>query len=322
VEKKVITKLRGTQLRYYCKRIAHALVNTLLWLAASTVIWFLLILIWVINERQSEDSPEAYSSAHFTIVNKGTHAGILKSDLKSVADDLEDSRPRIMSDLGIREMPHVVVYVYPNGDQEFEDLYGSPTDKIGGFVGIGTTDFIVMQWRESLEGGLSPWEAVGAQVVAGRTAQHEFAHLATNELLFEYWQQEGNVATRAEWNRQCLRGRYCRVTNWYKEVLAQYEARALLSKNLVRTFEERIDTIDPTQLYGDDVYAYGRLVGEYMVSRWGVEGLRDMVLEGGDVQAALGVSSEDFAAGFRTYAKTQMGPILFQYKHTGTVIFD
>jgi|SRR3989344_848542 len=314
---------RDGPVRSLTRRISSKVLTFLRWFALSTAIWLTGIIAVALYEKSLYEEPttSAYSTAHFTIINEG----VAKSDAQAVSDELEQHYARILDDFGILSIPHVVVRLYPKGSREFEDESGqAKRENLQGFVGNSSVDTMYLQWAKEPNPDQPLLEEIGIEQFVRRVALHEFAHLVEHNVLYEKAMEDGWVTSRADWRRTCLYNRthtYCDVPGWWSEAVAQYEGRAMATKELLTEYESRAASLEPTRFTNEDAYTYGRLLGEFVYKKWGTEGLHDMVTHNADTSAALGVSADEFNAGFREYAAERMKGLLLQYKYTKQVTF-
>lgn len=304
-------------------RLSKKVLTFLLWFAVSTLIWVVIILMWSAYDtaQPKELIAGAYTTEHFTLI----YEGLPVSDAEYVGDALERERARIIDDFGVTNVPHIVVYLYSEGNKEFVDRYQGPVEvsDVGGFVNNNSLAVMYVQWVTEDNSGQRFLDLVATRSYVSAQAKHEFTHIVTHELLYEKALADGLVTSRAHWEIRCRYGGVdCRTPAWFSEAIAQYEAKLWGSGKDLALYKDRADTFDPTTLTGKDQYTYGRLIAEYVVNEWGVEGLRSMVLHDANIEEALGVSSDTFNAGFRAYASERISGILLQYNYAGVLLFD
>lgn len=313
------------QVRRYVMRILKKTLLFLKWFALSTFIWIVIIIVSAIFSANAPKNLEsgAYTTDHFTVI----YEEIDREQAKYVGDDLERNFERITSDLGVTDMPHIVVYLYSETSIEFKDRHNGGDmhiDNVGGFVKRNNLNTIYLRWALAYDSDKSVLTAFAEPSAISSEAQHEFTHLVAANILYEKALSEGIVSSRADWERECTYTGYafCSTPVWFDEALAQYESNLRGGSDLLIDYPSRAQTIDPTTLTGRDRYTYGRLIAHYIAHTWGKESLRTMVLYGADTNQALGVSRDEFIEGFRTFAADYLKEPLLLYKHTGQVVFD
>lgn len=117
-----------------------------------------------------------------------------------------------------------------------------------------------------------------------KVAVHEFAHYVTNRLAAEF---------------------KVPAVVWLWESIALYEAgqeRDLTDLSYMQTgnFPSFLDGSSGST----DIYHLGYWVADYIINNWGWEGIRELVACRGDVRQALGVTEDEFYAGWYEAVKT------------------
>lgn len=304
-------------------RLSKKVLTFLLWFTVSTLVWVVIILTWSAYDISQPQAlvAGAYTTEHFTVI----YDGLPTSDAEYIGKQLERERSRIIADFGVTYVPHVVVYLYSEGNKEFVDRYRGAMNvsEIGGFVDNDSLTTLYVQWVTKDSSGREFLNVIAERSYVSALAEHEFTHIVTHESLYEKALADGAMSSRADWERQCRYGGvYCQIPTWFSEALAQYESRLWGDGEILFAYKDHIETLDPTLLQGKDQYSYGRLIVEYIVKEWGVEGLRSMVSHNANIEEALGVSTDTFNTGFRVHASERIEGLMLQYTYAGTLLVD
>ncbi len=214
--------------------------------------------------------PYTLESEHFTFY----YTEIDKSSITQVRDKLEENYSRIVEDLKPISMTKVKVKIYQNLAAFHKAI--DREDAGDWLVGI------VMEKDEMKM--VSPGNAGSDQSFEDmlNVAVHEFTHVVAYNMT-EY--PAGNSM------------------NWLMESLACYEAGQFNDpKEMTFMQEGRYPTF--AQLTGGgepSIYALGYTIIEYIKDTWGMEKVRELVTNYGNIPGALGKTTEEFEKGWQTY---------------------
>jgi hypothetical protein len=204
-------------------------------------------------------------TAHFRV-----HADqAADSLLREIADRLEAELPRVAADLAVSGVRPVTVKVWQD-----EAAWGAEVQRYFGRR-IDTAGYIT---------GPDELRVLAVSQVA-RNAVHELAHCLS---LY-------------------VNPTFANNPRWLWESVALYENRELVDP---RTLSYLVQGRPPTlaQLDVDvtawrQVYEVGYLIGEFVVARGGLAGLRDLIRTNGNTLAVLGLSSAQFEAAWYAWVR-------------------
>ncbi len=196
---------------------------------------------------------------------------------QEILDLLETNHDRITTDLRPDKSGQYTVRIYPNLQEFHKDLNmpNAPDWAVG------------TAWGDSELRIVSPNNPGPSHTYDSmlQVAVHEFAHCVTLRL---------------------AAGRDPRKMIWLWESIALYEAgqdRDLSNVPYMQTgqYPRFLEITDQTQ--STEIYQLGYSIADYIVTTWGWEGIRNLVLNTGDVTKALNVSEDEFYAGWYAFAK-------------------
>jgi len=214
------------------------------------------------------------TTAHFEV-----RADRASSDLLThVAEQLEAHYARIISDLRVDSLATTSVWVWQDSDSFYADMatrgpvyYGA-----GGYVVNGhTVSLLVVPAASAAE--------------FAREAVHEFAHIVS-------------MAVNASIPNN---------PRWLWETVAQYESGSFVAPTTLEYMRAgrypSIADLDAAWNTSSQVYQVGYVLGEYIVARWGQDGLVRLILLNGDVPGALGVATAELESGWRAFLHEKYG---------------
>ena len=192
-----------------------------------------------------------------------------KSCIDNMANKLEENYSKVVNDIKPDYVPIIKVTVCYN-QEEFDNTVNRELKNL--FLGVldGHTtskyEFYIMS--PSCEHHKRSYDYVAKQAV------HEFTHCIT----------------------------FC-VTEftpkWLNESIAQYESSAFYKPD-----SYNYPTISGMNEDGKTVvYNYGYILIQYIVSRWGMDGVRKLIRNRGDIKAVLGISEKDFENGWHEFMR-------------------
>jgi hypothetical protein len=203
-------------------------------------------------------------------------------DAATVADTasrVEAEHARILGDLQLATMPRVTVTLYPD----------SPTllEAVRSFVGP------------------APFTPSG--VVGGPTTVHVMSpnHIAT-------WSYANGITTIVHEFAHCvslqINGSIANNPRWLWETIAVFESRQFVAPQTMPWLANGPPTFARLNGFDNaDVYGVGYLIGEFIVSRWGQQGLGALLRNRGDTVAVTGLSEADFLAAWYDFVRRQYG---------------
>ena len=214
------------------------------------------------------------TTAHFQLLGDRVDA----ARLAAVADALESNYSRITADLRVAALPVTSVWIWQDSTSFYADMASRGT------VYYGAGGYVRDAHAVSL---LSAPGVASAHVARG--AVHEFAHVVS----------------------MAVNPRIPNNPRWLWETVALYENREFIDPatlDYMRTgnYPSLADLDAPYNVSGR-VYQVGFLLGEYIVQRWGQDGLVRLIERNGDLPAAIGATTAEFESGWYTLLHEKYG---------------
>ncbi len=214
------------------------------------------------------------TTAHFRILGDRAASSLLQV----IADALEANYPRITADLRVSGLETTSVYAWADSASFYDHM-----QRTAGTVWQGSGGWVPGPHTVSI---------LAADVTASRAASgavHEFAHVVS-------------IAVNASIGNN---------PRWLWETVALYENRefvdpATLDYMRAGNYPSLAD-LDADFNSGRQVYRVGYVLGEYIVQKWGVDGLVRLIQRNGNVVAALGVTTAEFESGWHTFLHEKYG---------------
>lgn len=197
-----------------------------------------------------------------------------KSDeacIDRVSKKLEENYERIVNDLNAENVPMITVSIYPNLEKFHESIAAYVRNPQDWVVGISTSSSNIQMVSPNNPGPSHNYNSIM------QVAVHEFTHCVTYAI----------VKSQSS------------SPNWLWDSIALYEAGQ--SRNFNRN---KLPTIAKLKEKGNTyIYTFGYSLADYIISRWGIEEMRELVKSNGDIEKTLGISTEEFEKGWREYVK-------------------
>ncbi len=214
------------------------------------------------------------TTAHFQIL--GDLAG--SALLHSIADALEADYPRITSDLRVSGLQVTSVYVWQDSTSFYDHMRrtaGTVWQGSGGWVpGPHTVSILAADATESR---------------AASGAIHEFVHVVS-------------IAVNASIGNN---------PRWLWETVALYENHDFIDPTTLDYMRlgnyPSLAELDADFSVSRRVYQVGYVLGEYIVGKWGLDGLVRLIQSNGDLATALGVTTAEFESGWYTFLHEKYG---------------
>lgn len=220
-----------------------------------------------------------HASAHFTF----HYTGPDRTVIETISPIIESAFPRVVTDLGADGIGRVDVFFY-----ETHDDLADAVRPVVGAIPSWATGLVTSAQRIHL---LSPRAADVSAAGAATQVVHEFAHCAT---LFVNPSLANNP-------------------RWLWEAIALYEAgESVDPRGLPYLSTGPYPTLSVLSVMSDRrIYDVGYLLGEFVVSRWGLSGLRTLIRSSGNVESSLGLATRDFETDWISFVRARygMGPI-------------
>jgi hypothetical protein len=228
------------------------------------------------SRNGTETSFAQHTSAHFTFHHTATDAATIATTALTV----EAEFARITADLQVSAMPQVAVYLHP----DLPSMQAAVRPFVGSLP-AGATGLVTAVDRIHV---LSPTLAREWSYEDGRRAiVHEFAHCVT-------WRVNPTIGNNPRWL-------------W--ESVAVYEAMQFVHPRRVHAFTAaqpptlaRLNAFDNT-----DVYDVGYVIGEFIVSRWGRDGLVSLIRSNGNLAQTTGLTEAGFVAQWAAFVQRAYG---------------
>lgn len=215
------------------------------------------------SSRAAENLVARLDTAHFHLLA----GGAADSVVRSVAEALEAARPRLLADLGVPATRPTTVRIWQDESSFLAALEAALGQRFSATGYIAGPDEIRLLAVPRVE----------------RNATHEFVHAAS---LY-------------------LNPSFANNPRWLWETVALYENGEFVDpKTLPYLAGRAFPTL--AQLNADPntsqrIYDLGFVLGEFMVSRVGPEGLIEMIRRNGDTAAVMGLSAAQFEAAFAAF---------------------
>jgi len=213
------------------------------------------------------------TTAHFALLADRASPAVLQA----VTDALEPAYVRITADLRVSGLPETSVRVWQDSTSFYADMRAAT-----GTVFQGSSGWVPGPHSVSI---LAATDAA----VTGRTAVHEFAHIVS-------------IAVNASIGNN---------PRWLWETVALYENGEFVDPATLDYMRNgNYPTLtDLDAAYNDSgrVYQVGYVLGQFIVERWGLDGLVRLIQRNGDVPAALGVGAPEFESGWHTFLHDKYG---------------
>ena len=243
------------------------------------------VLLWALaagcgaDQTRSGPSPaqtfQEHQSANFTF----RYTSLDAANVGDTASRVEAHHARILNDLQLASMPRVTVTLYPDSPSLLEAVrsFVGPTPFTpSGVVGGPTTVHVISPnhtatW--SYDNGIT-------------TIVHEFAHCVSLQI-------NGSIANNPRWL-------------W--ESIAVFESRQFVDPRTLPWLASGPPTLARLNGFDNaDVYGVGYLIGEFIVSRWGQQGLGALLRNRGDTVAVTGLGEAEFLAAWYEFVRRQYG---------------
>ena len=217
-----------------------------------------------------EEPTEKVATVHFRIL--ADRADI--TTCRAIGDGLEAAYPRMKADLGNPELPIISAWLWT--DQAA--FYDAMRRNIGA-TQQGATGYVF--------GGRNLALLVVPAVESNAT--HELAHLVSI-----------GVNPRIGNNPR-----------WLWEAVALYENREFVDPWTVAYMRDgrypTLATLNSTYDLSRQVYDVGYLIGEFIVSEWGLDGMVRLIRANGDLQTTVGLTDAQFEARWYAFLRSKYG---------------
>jgi hypothetical protein len=98
---------------------------------------------------------------------------------------------------------------------------------------------------------------------------------------------------------------------WLWETVAQYESGSFIDPTRLEYMRAgrypSIADLDAAWNTSSQVYEVGYVLGEFIVARWGQDGLVRLIRLNGDIPGALGVTTAELESGWHTFLHEKYG---------------
>ncbi len=225
------------------------------------------------TSMEKNDDEMKYTSAHFVI----HYTALDRTNIAAIAQRLETSHERIARDLEAVALPVITVHFYSDQKKIHTDigLPNAPEWVIG--TATNATELRMM----------SPnWPSRNFDSML-TVAVHEFTHCATL-----------NLAPR-----------FANNPRWLWEAMALYEAGQFVHpRNLSYMTSGTPPTLAELEANwqtNTKIYDLGYVLAEYVVTKWGMPALVNLIKSLGDIPATLGVTVAEFEGGWYAFVKSK-----------------
>jgi len=190
-----------------------------------------------------------------------------------ILNALQRNYERIVSDLKPGSMPLLVVKIW-NDSENFQDVL----EQVLGIRYPGATGYV--NGAEGFSILLNPNSA--------EEAVHEFAHVVSLN----------------------INNRFANNPRWLWEAVALYEARQFVNPNNITYMKNgNYPTLSELNTHynqgNQKIYMVGYILLEYIVKRWGMESVIELIKTNGNIISVLGVNSTKFEEEWYNYLETK-----------------
>lgn len=229
--------------------------------------------------RPPTDTPTTFAqhtSEHFTF----HHTAIDGSSIAATATALERDYTRITAELAVRTTPRVNVFLY-------------------------TT-------REALRTAVRPMVGELPEFATGLVTGADAIHILSPNLP-AVWSYGNGVENIAHELAHCvslvINPRIANNPRWLWETVAVYEAGQFVDpRSLPYLAGGAAPALDSFNSFDNTrIYEVGYVIGEFIVSRWGRDGLIALIANNGDLPAATGLTAAEFTAAWREFVRVRYG---------------
>lgn len=236
----------------------------------KVLVWLLLAvsaLAWQGVPAYAEDQVQIRETEHFAVY----YYPVDETCVNVILGNLESNYPRIVSDLKPDKLPKIVVRMYPDL-KTFHAAIGVPDapEWVAG-VANGSSEFWIVS-------PLNPGRVHTYDEMAATVPVHEFTHCVVRNIT-------GNSA----------------VPRWLGEAVALYETNQTTRPTSFTTLAQLNNPNDTA------IYTFGYSICEFIVSKWGREGLCRLVWERGDIGKALDLSESEFQQAWWDFLRDRYG---------------
>lgn len=222
------------------------------------------------------DLAGSYTSAHFVF----RYTTLDAANIATIATVVEGQYARIIADLGAGAMPTVHVTLYLD-----HAAMVAATQAVAGFIPAFASGLVTAEDQIHLMSPNAPAWGPFDRMVSNLV--HEFAHCVSLH----------------------VNPRIGNNPRWLWESVAIYESGQSVDLRTVGYMTaltppslELLNSFDNNR-----VYEVGYSIGEFVVSRWGQRGLRDLMAGNGDIAAVLRVTPADFHRDWFAFVRERYG---------------
>lgn len=235
-----------------------------------------LLLITAIYRLSHDDFPLKYSTEHFTFYYTKADS----ATIGQVEKQLEDHYGRIINELKPKTMPNIRVFLYPD-IKSFNKYLADEYNENPHYIGVQSLKDEFRMISPNLAQELDVTYDYMMQAVV-----HEFTHCVIANMV-DY--------VSPSWL-------------WLNESVASYEAGTFYHPN---EYEYKVNGKYPTifDLKNNDFderkYVVGYAIIQYIRDTWGMESVRLLILNQGDIPATFQISEMEFEEGWHKYLDTK-----------------
>ncbi len=221
---------------------------------------------------------------HFVI----SYQGIYRGDAQDIADRLEKNYDRIRANLNDPAHEVIRVFVHPS-QSDFNKGTGLLNSTANGTSrGPNEFHFVWTNWFNSI----FPNDPL-------KTAVHEFTHCVQLNILIKQAQQELAAIAVADFDENFEKKFARDYPQWFWEALSIYYANEVnkISVKYARSKNPSLEYLSNS----NQIYNIGYTIIEYIVEKWGVKRLPDLITSYVDIKEVLKVSQSDFEKGWTDF---------------------
>lgn len=208
--------------------------------------------------------PLQSESEHFTYYFDG---GLSSADVLPIREALEENYARIVGHFFVLNIPKIKIAIWSNR-AEFDKAMNNRYPFATGYLNS----------REELR-------LFYVEQEVARTAVHEFVHAVTMFVSKDF----------------------ANNPRWLWEAVAQYESNSFVHPNtlpyMVAGEYPAMSELEKEEGSRQRIYPLGYVIGEFIVEKWGYEGLQTLIRNHGDVTKSFNITQQEFDTEWQEFVK-------------------
>lgn len=237
----------------------------------QTIKLFISLLSLAIACTSMNKADRVYNTSHFKIL----YTTLDDNNIKEIADSLENSYPRITTQLQSGDLPIVNVHFYENADAFTKAFPGLPVWAVGQATSVSEIHMI------------SPNNPKQDYQTMIRNTKHEFAHCVSMKI-------NATIGNNPRWL-------------W--ESVALYEANLPWDPHLLSYLvNQKPPSLEELNGFsGSAIYEVGYFIAQFIVETYGTNVLKSLIQNNGNLKATLNMNEEEFTKQWFAFVKKKYG---------------